>query len=84
LFPFNTIVPFYGANPKPIEAVEKITGPVLAIYAAEDDSINSGLPAILESMIKYKKTFEMKLYKGALPAAFRYLDNRFGCENCYS
>jgi carboxymethylenebutenolidase len=70
MFPFSATIPFYGANPKPLEAVEKITGPVLAIYAGEDDWINSGLPAIVESMIKYKKTFEMKLYKGVQHAFF--------------
>ena len=60
LFPFSATVPFYGANPKPLEAVSKIAGPVLGINAGEDDRINSGIPAIVESMIKYKKTFEMK------------------------
>ena len=29
-----------------------------------------GLPAIVESMIKYKKTFEMKLYSGVQHAFF--------------
>ncbi|MGB6527349.1 MAG: dienelactone hydrolase family protein, partial [Candidatus Nitrosopolaris sp.] len=70
MFPFAAAVVFYGANPKPLEAVAKITSPVLGIYAGEDDSINSGLPAIVESMIKYKKTFEMKLYSGVQHAFF--------------
>jgi carboxymethylenebutenolidase len=48
MFPFRAAVAFYGANPKPLEAVAKITGPVLGIYAGEDDWINSGLPAIVE------------------------------------
>jgi carboxymethylenebutenolidase len=64
MFPFSAVVSFYGANPKPLEAVAKIAGPVLGIYAGEDDWVNSGVPAIVESMIKYKKTFEMKLYRG--------------------
>jgi carboxymethylenebutenolidase len=34
MFPFGAVVAFYGANPKPLEAVAKITGPVLGIYAA--------------------------------------------------
>lgn len=55
IFPFSATVPFYGANPKPLEAVSKIAGPVMGIYAGEDDRINSGIPAIVESMIKYKK-----------------------------
>ena len=70
MFPFRAAVVFYGANPKPLEAVANITGPVLGIYAGEDDTINSGLPAIVESMIKYKKTFEMKLYSGVQHAFF--------------
>ncbi len=70
MFPFGAAVVFYGANPKPLEAVANITGPVLGIYAGEDDTINSGLPAIVESMIKYKKTFEMKLYSGVQHAFF--------------
>jgi carboxymethylenebutenolidase len=68
MFPFAVAVVFYGANPKPLEAVAKITSPVLGIYAGEDDSINSGLPTIVESMIK--KTFEMKLYSGVRHAFF--------------
>lgn len=70
MFPFSAAVAFYGANPKPLEAVANIAGPVLGIYAGEDDRVNSGLPAIVESMIKYKKTFEMKLYRGVQHAFF--------------
>jgi carboxymethylenebutenolidase len=70
MFPFGAAVAFYGANPKPLEAVAKITSPVLGIYAGEDDWINSGLPVIVESMVKYKKTFEMKLYSGVQHAFF--------------
>jgi carboxymethylenebutenolidase len=70
MFPFSAVVSFYGANPKPLEAVAKIAGPVLGIYAGEDDWVNSGVPAIVESMIKYKKTFEMKLYRGVQHAFF--------------
>jgi carboxymethylenebutenolidase len=70
MFPFGASVVFYGANPKPLEAVANITGPVLGIYAGEGDSINSGLPAIVESMIRYKKTFETKLYREVQHAFF--------------
>jgi len=30
-YPFNAAVPFYGANPKPLEAVAKIKCPVFGI-----------------------------------------------------
>lgn len=70
MYPFSASVPFYGANPKPIDSVANISGPVLGIYAGEDEGVNSGIPALVESMIKHKKSFEMKLYKGAKHAFF--------------
>ncbi len=70
MHPFSASVPYYGMNPKPIEAVEKITGPVLALYAGEDERVNQGIPAIAEAMVKYKKDFGMKVYKGAQHAFF--------------
>ena len=70
MYPFGASVPFYGANPKPIESVAKITGPVLGIYAGEDERVNSGIPALVESMIKFKRAFEMKLYSGVQHAFF--------------
>ncbi len=33
MYPFSASVPFYGANPKPIDSVASISGPVLGIYA---------------------------------------------------
>jgi hypothetical protein len=47
MFPFDTAVAFLGVNPKPLEAVVKITSPVLGIYAGEDGS------AILLSSLRY-------------------------------
>jgi carboxymethylenebutenolidase len=70
MYPFSASVPYYGMNPKPIEAVEKISGPVLAVYAGEDDRVNQGIPAITEAMVKYRKDFGMKIYKGAQHAFF--------------
>ena len=70
LYPFSASVPFYGANPKPLEAVEKISGPILAFYAGEDERINAGVPSLVEAMVKYKKQFSMKIYKGAQHSFF--------------
>lgn len=85
-YPFSASVPFYGSNPRPIEAVEKINGPVLAFYAGEDDRINEGIPAVTEAMIKYKKEFGMKVYKGAQHAFFnetRPVYNRAAAEDAW-
>jgi len=69
-YPFNASASFYGANPKPLEAVAKIKGPVFGIYAGEDQRITSGVPALVESMITHKKTFQMKIYQGTQHAFF--------------
>lgn len=86
IYPFRASVPFYGANPKSLESVANINGPVLGIYAGEDERINSGVPALVESMIRYRKTFEMKLYKGAQHAFFnetRPVYNKAAAEDAW-
>jgi carboxymethylenebutenolidase len=70
MFPFNATVAFYGVNPKPIEAVANMVGPVFGIYAGEDERVNSGVPALVENMIKYKKDLEIIVYKGCQHAFF--------------
>ena len=70
MYPFNAAAPFYGANPKSLEAVAKIKGPIFGIYAGEDQRITSGVSTLVESMIKYKKTFQMKIYQGTQHAFF--------------
>ena len=67
---FDTSVIFYGANPKPLESVSKINGPVLAIYAGEDEMVDAGIPDLIGAMIKYKKTYALKLYSGVQHAFF--------------
>ena len=49
MYPFSAAVPFYGANPKPLEDVAKISGPVFGIYAGEDQRITSGVTALVEA-----------------------------------
>ena len=70
IYPFSASVPFYGANPKPMGSVENISGPILAFYAGEDERINAGLPSLVEAMVKYKKQFSLKIYKGAQHSFF--------------
>ena len=65
IYPFGACVPFYGANPKPLDSIANVSSPILAFYASEDEGINSGLPSLVEAMVKHKKDFQMKLYKGA-------------------
>ena len=69
-YPFKAAVPFYGANPKPLESIAKIMCPVFGIYAGEDLRITNGVPALVESMISNMKTFQMKIYRGTQHAFF--------------
>ena len=69
-YPFNAAVPFYGANPKPLDEVAKIAGPVFGIYAGEDLRITGTVPALVEAMIAHKKTFQVKIYQGTQHAFF--------------
>ena len=67
---FDASVIFYGANPRNIDDVSRIKGAIFGIYAGEDSSINSGLPALIDAVVKYKPDFMMKLYPGTFHAFF--------------
>jgi carboxymethylenebutenolidase len=68
--PLAACVLFYGGNPDPVDLVQNIAGPVLGIYGAEDQRINSHLDELVRSMAQYKKDFEMRIYPGAGHAFF--------------
>lgn len=58
-------VPYYGAVPQPVEDVETISGPVLAIYAENDRRINAGIEPVEAAMRKSGKSYEKVIYPGA-------------------
>ncbi|BCU66632.1 carboxymethylenebutenolidase [Sulfolobales archaeon HS-7] len=68
MVPFDATVVYYGRNPRNIGDISKLKGPVLAMYAGEDSGINAGLPELMSAIIKYKPSFEMKLYPGTYHA----------------
>jgi carboxymethylenebutenolidase len=70
VFPLKAAVPFYGANPKPIDSVAGITGAVFGMYAGNDERINAGVPALVEAMVRHRKEFAVRLYKGTNHAFF--------------
>jgi carboxymethylenebutenolidase len=77
VYPFTATVSFYGENPTPIESVATIRGPVLGIYAGEDEGINSSVPELVGAMIKYKKEFELRVYRGAQHSFFNETRPRY-------
>jgi carboxymethylenebutenolidase len=56
---------YYGDNPRNLEDVKNITAPVLAQYGGADERITSGVPKLEETMKRYGKHFEYKIYPGA-------------------
>jgi carboxymethylenebutenolidase len=68
--PLAACVVFYGNNPDPVDRVQNIAGPILGIYGAEDQRINSHLDELVRSMAQFKKDFEMRIYPGAGHAFF--------------
>ena len=57
-------VPFYGAQPKPEDAV-KIKAPINAQYGEMDERITSGWPAFDKALSEAKVPHEGHVYKGA-------------------
>ncbi|QKQ99035.1 dienelactone hydrolase family protein [Metallosphaera tengchongensis] len=66
--PMDATVVYYGRNPRDLEDISKLKGPVLAHYAGEDSAINQGIPDMVRAMVKYKKELEMKIYPGTYHA----------------
>jgi carboxymethylenebutenolidase len=60
---------YYGESPRNLEDVKNITAPVLGQYGGADERITSTVPKLAETMKKYGKSFEYKVYAGA-PHAF--------------
>ena len=63
-------VVYYGPNPANLNDVAKITAPVLGIYGESDTRISMNVPALVEAMKQYNKSFEYKIYPGAAHAFF--------------
>lgn len=61
---------FYGRNPSPIELVKNLQCPILGNYAGADMAITeSDINLLKQTLTKYGKKFDIKVYPGA-PHAF--------------
>ncbi len=58
-------VVFYGRSPQPFERMNKIQAPVLAHYGEKDPGVNQDIPATVEAMKKFAKSYDYKIYPGA-------------------
>ena len=68
--------PFYGSAP-PLDEVANLRAPVLAIYAGDDDRINSGLPDLEAAMQQHGKDYRVISYSGARHAFFNDTGQRY-------
>ena len=55
------MAPFYGSAP-PLDEVPNLIGPVLGIYAGDDDRINSGIPDPEEALQRHGKYYRVVTY----------------------
>jgi carboxymethylenebutenolidase len=63
-------VVFYGRNPSPIDLVKNIHCPILGNYAGADMAITeSDISLLKQTLTRYGKVFDIKVYPGA-PHAF--------------
>ena len=63
--------PFYGVNPQPIDKLQNLQGPVLAIYAEHDDWASAAVREALQSaMERFGKQLEVQVYPGTEHAFF--------------
>ncbi len=59
-------VVFYGRNPSPIDLVKNVSCPVLCNYAGADLAISeTDINLLKNTLAKYGKTFDVKIYPGA-------------------
>ena len=76
----SAAVVYYGPNPANIDDVAKITAPFLGIYGEEDTRISMNVPALVEALQRYGKSFEYKIYPGAAHAFFNDTGTRYHPE----
>jgi carboxymethylenebutenolidase len=76
----RTAVVYYGPNPTNLDDVANISCPMLGIYGEKDPRITVNVPALAEAMKKFKKSFEYKVYPGAMHAFFNDTGANYNAE----
>jgi carboxymethylenebutenolidase len=62
------VVPFYGTPLPPVEALDRIQAPVLAIYGERDRNLSINMGPVMQGMLQRQKTFGFVVYEGAAHA----------------
>ena len=61
----KAIVPFYGTPVPPLDRINEISAPVLALYAEQDRNLSMQMGPVMQNMLAQNKTFGMVIYQGA-------------------
>jgi carboxymethylenebutenolidase len=61
----DAVVVFYGRNPSPLDLVQNLTAPLLAIYGEDDPAIIPGVAPLEAALKQAGKVYEIKVYPGA-------------------
>ena len=75
----SAAVPYYGSAP-PLDEVPNLNAPVLGIYAADDDRINSGVPGLEAALQEHGKAYQVISYPGTRHAFFNDTGQRYHQE----
>jgi len=76
----RTAVVYYGPNPANIDDVANINCPMLGIYGELDTRITVNVPALVDAMKKYNKSFDYKVYPNAAHAFFNDTGANYNAE----
>lgn len=72
---------FYGRNPTPIDMVQNIRCPILCNYAGADMGITEhDINLLKQTLVRYGKEFDIKVYPGAPHAFFNDSGERYKPE----
>ncbi len=66
----HAAVVYYGRNPDPLEAVARITCPLMGNYADDDPNIIPGIEPLKEALARNGKTIDLKSYGHGARHAF--------------
>lgn len=60
----KALVPYYGAPLPPVDSLDRIQAPVLAIYAERDRNLSMQMAATMTALLQRQKSFGLIVYEG--------------------
>jgi carboxymethylenebutenolidase len=73
-------VPYYGAPVPPVDSLDRIQAPVLAIYGERDRNLTMQMAPIMQGMLQRQKRFGFIVYEGAAHAFYNDTGANYNAE----